>query len=49
MRWGSLVQMKRPSITNCQDTHNPQTPHATRSILLHNPFMVVALSDIYPW
>ena len=37
MGWGSLVRMKGPPRRNCQDTHNPQTPHMpVRSVPRHN-------------
>ena len=48
MGWGSLVGMKGPPGRICQDTHNPPKPHATRSILRHNPFRVVDMLGMDP-
>ncbi len=48
MGWGSLVGMKGPPGRKCQDTHNPKTPHTTRSILRHNPFRVADMLGMHP-
>ena len=48
MESGSRVWKKSPPVRHVQYPDNSQTPHATRSVLRHNPVGVVYIFGLYP-